>query len=463
MTADIKIPASAGGVGGGIKRANWLILGAILLYLAQVLPLLQTRWVEDESWQSIPAYSLITEGRIRNPTFMAADREFTTCVKPPAHTLLLAPVFKIFGVGVIQARLLSVLAGIGVIVLTFQLGRAFASAAVGVIASWLVAADNFIFLAGRSVRPEIFVALCGLLAMLLSLQASKNDSFIRAAFAGLAVGAAMLFHPNGLPLAFGAGALLFWHARIAIWKQRRVWGYIAGIFLLATSFWLWSHSTAIHRKAFVATYSRAEAVPLLIKFYTEAMRYQDFLGISNSRFSLPIPIPLRAHVVLLIMVSLIILAWKNRSLLGWLLLLISPYLLFWIYTINKTSRYFAVVTPLLAIVIAAALLALAKPRWFRVLIATGCVMCGLSQVAGNLLFLYLNRRANFAAVQKSLRQLIPTGESVYGAITFWPALYDRGYNAYDRLSFSEAIRTRQPHYLIINDRVMIKGQGLAAC
>ena len=442
-------------------KCQWLWLAlACVLFLGQTLPLLQTRWVEDESWQSIPAYSLITEGSIRNPTFAASDSEFSVCVKPPAHTLLLAPVFKTFGIGIIQARLLSVCAGVAAVILTFWLGCVLVSPAVGVLASWLVVTDNFFFIASRTARPEIFVTVCALLAMGLAIRSTENDSLIRAIIAGLAAGIGMMFHPNGLPLSLGAFALLFWQSRRAIWKTRRVWGYIVGVLSVVIVFWLWSHSTSLHREAFVETYSRGARVPWFTKLHAEVIRYKDFLGVSNLRFSLPIPIPLRAHIALLILLSLVVLAWKNRQLLGWLSLVIIPYLLFWLYLINKTSRYFAILAPLFAIAIAATSLALSKNRWLRIMAVASCILYGLSQTAGNALFLYKNRHADFLAVQKSLRAIIPAGESVYGAITFWPALYDRNYNSYDRLGFSEAIATRHPRYLILNDRVLVNGQGL---
>src|ERR1041384_6882651 len=108
----------------------WVAL-ACALFLAEELPLFQHRWVEDESWQSIPAHALLTEGRIRNPTFAETDTEYEACVKPPAHTFVLLPMFKWFGVGVWQARLPSLAAGLGVVVLTFLLSREMAGKAAG--------------------------------------------------------------------------------------------------------------------------------------------------------------------------------------------------------------------------------------------------------------------------------------------------------------------------------------------
>src|SRR5258708_6613022 len=128
-------------------RAQWLwVTFACLVFLAQALPLLQTRWVEDESWESIPAETFVREGRIRNPTFAQTDSEFQVCVKPPGHTLVLAPIFRWLGVGVIPARLPSVFTGLVAVVMTFVLGRQLAGPIVGALAAVLVATDNFLIL-----------------------------------------------------------------------------------------------------------------------------------------------------------------------------------------------------------------------------------------------------------------------------------------------------------------------------
>jgi hypothetical protein len=63
------------------------------------------------------------------------------------------------------------------------------------------------------------------------------------------------------------------------------------------------------------------------------------------------------------------------------------------------------------------------------------------------------------AVQRELRQLIPPRSSVYGAITFWMALHDYTYYSYDRMPFEYAIAQRRPEYLVLNDRVMVRGMG----
>jgi 4-amino-4-deoxy-L-arabinose transferase-like glycosyltransferase len=429
----------------------WVAL-ACALFLAQTLPLFEHRWVEDESWQSIPAHALITEGRIRNPTFADTDEEFAVTVKPPAHTLVLAPLFKFFGVGVWQARLPSLLAGLGVVVLTFLLGRKLLNPTAGVVAALLVATDNFLFLGARTARPDVFVTLCAAAAAVLAMQSRPLGS-------GLLVGAAMMFHPNGVASAVATGGLLAMQSGRQFWRDKRLWTFLAAVALIVAVFLAWSHSSPVHSEAFARTYGRAENVPLLTKLRSEPFRYADFLGFGNVRLNIALPVPARAHIAALALAAFGVLAWKDRSSFAVLVLLTAPYLLWWLYLINKTSRYFAIIAPFVAVALAAAVSVLMSRRKCKLAALGAAALIGLSQLAGNVFLLLQSRPADYPALQRQLRQLIPPGATVYGAITFWAALHDRAYSSYERTPLAYAIANRRPRYLILNDRVMVKGMG----
>ena len=66
--------------------AKWVLL-AIGLALFQVTVFPSARWVEDESWYSIPAHTYLVEGTLRNPTFAHTDLESKADVRPPAMPL----------------------------------------------------------------------------------------------------------------------------------------------------------------------------------------------------------------------------------------------------------------------------------------------------------------------------------------------------------------------------------------
>jgi hypothetical protein len=56
-----------------------------------------------------------------------------------------------------------------------------------------------------------------------------------------------------------------------------------------------------------------------------------------------------------------------------------------------------------------------------------------------------------------LRRVIPPGQTAYGTITFWMALRDRGYIAYERTTPAQAADQFNARYFITGDRVMENG------
>jgi hypothetical protein len=137
--------------------------------------------------------------------------------------------------------------------------------------------------------------------------------------------------------------------------------------------------------------------------------------------------------------------------------------LLWLISVqSKTIRYMAMLSPYFAIAVAMAAVSLSTSRAGKAIAASVCLLLAGSQMAGNAAFLYKFRGADYSQVRRELRALIPAGESVYGAITFWMALPDRDYMAYERTPFDQAVSRLHPTYLILNDRVMTGGMGTGA-
>lgn len=440
------------------KRNYWLIV-ACLLFMLEEAPIVQHRWVADESWYSIPGYTFLQQGMLRNPTFPGTDHEFHVDMRPPAMPLTLASSFAVFHTGVIQARLPSLIAGLVLVVLVYLLGTQLAGPAAGGVAAILVATDNFVFLSARTVRPEIFVALFSVAATLLYLRSRKTGSLIASILAGMSLGLAFDFHVTAIPAICSMALLLLFDSKYAIWKERRALGMLFGVLLLLAPFVVRTHLSPAHYAAYKEMYGRGERASTVEKLRGERIRYSDFIGLSSQRFNLPFRFPLRAHIAVAIVAALLVLYRYQRNNAYLMLLFIAPNLLFWLYLVNKSSRYFAVTAPWFALALACAAVALPKRRlWTWGAVAT-CTVVALSQVAGNAAFLYRARDASYGQVATSLRRLIGPQESAYGAITFWMALHDRTYYSYDRMPLDYAISCRHPSYLILGDRVMMHGSG----
>src|SRR5437867_12626523 len=83
-----------------------------------------------------PAYKLATQGVYGNDLFSGFYRTETYNYEyMPLYPLLVALSFKILGLGVWQARIVSVLCGLATLVLTFWLGRQLYDSTVGLVAA----------------------------------------------------------------------------------------------------------------------------------------------------------------------------------------------------------------------------------------------------------------------------------------------------------------------------------------
>src|SRR5512134_845271 len=119
-----------------MTRSRVLVLAAVLVwYAAATLPYLgdfppPTDWGEMEI--AATAHKLAAAGVFGNDLFAGfygAERHYYVFM--PLHPVLMAAAFKLFGLGVVQARLVSVAWGALVLVLTFLVGRRLASPSVG--------------------------------------------------------------------------------------------------------------------------------------------------------------------------------------------------------------------------------------------------------------------------------------------------------------------------------------------
>ena len=129
------------------KITYLILLGIIVLFLAQTLYNPTIRCVIDEPWVSVPAYTLITEGRLTlQPIFVSNQ----SLLWPPLLQLLLAPIYKIAGVGLIQGRILMIFFGLLAVILTFYTTRLLFNPSIALLATGFIAVDNIFFLASRT-------------------------------------------------------------------------------------------------------------------------------------------------------------------------------------------------------------------------------------------------------------------------------------------------------------------------
>jgi 4-amino-4-deoxy-L-arabinose transferase-like glycosyltransferase len=444
-----------------ILSPRMLLAVACLLFCFQQLPYFQSRWIEDESSYSDAAWTFAHDGRIHMSMFPPTDVASVADVRPPAMAIALGGMFRIVGLGVWQARLLPLLGALAAILVTYLLGAYLAGEWVGAVGALLVATDSLLFVAGRTTRPEGVEAFLNTLAALLFMVAMRRDSWMAALAAGLVAGLSINFHINGAiaPIAMALWAI--YEYGLKVWRKPVAWTFAFTAALCIVPYVLWINMDALHHRAYVEMRTLGTEIPFS-KFHGEIMRYSDFIGIGSSKLPLPIQVPVRAPVAMLIVASLGVLYVRNRRLFWYLGLFLAAHMGWWYYLANKNVRYTAVAAPLFALIVAAGCMSLASTPKHRKIVAALCLLYGAIGIAGNAYLVNRFKNADYVAVTAQLRQAVPEGATVYGANTFWLALHDRRYYSYDRSGFDYAIANLKPQYLILYDRVMMHGSGLGA-
>jgi len=154
----------------------------------------------DEPWLMERAYQVMRTGVPTQP-MLGLQHAYLLQV---GYGYLLAVWMSMFGVGILQARLLGVVLGLGIVLMVASIGRRTIDPLTGVSAALFLALDSN-FLGGvRNARtdiPSVFFVVAALAAYLLGRQRSRAAWF---ACSGACLGLAVLCHGN----AFWAGLIL---------------------------------------------------------------------------------------------------------------------------------------------------------------------------------------------------------------------------------------------------------------
>jgi len=425
--------------------------------LVQCAVLIHTRWVEDESWVSNEAWTLVQEGRVRMPIFPVDPRSGAD-VTLPVYPYSLGTGFAVFGLGIAQARAVSALFAMGVVGVVFLFALEIGGGLCAMLAALLAATDSFLVIAARTARPEAETAFLCWLAVLLCYRAIQRRSVKLAFAAGVAGGLGLMCHPLAVAFLAVLGLWFLVEYRWKVWRQPLVWVFFLVALAPVGPYLAWCFSDARHLACFRDMWISKAGEPLLERILGEGDRWRDFIGLSSQRVALPFPVPLRIHVPIVLAGAFLFLRRRNPKLALLFAVLLAVNVAFFFYMVNKGPRYLVMLSPLFAIVLAYFAAQRRNGPW-RHAGAAALLLVLVTQIAGNAYWLYKYRSANYPAVAAQLQRLVPPQASVYGIVTFWLALNDRTYYAYDRTPFSAAVEKLQPQYFILYDRVMMHGSG----
>ena len=448
-------PESTRGGAGAWFGSGWLY-AVLLLFLLQTLPFLSYRWVTDESWYAGTGYSIAHGHGIADPAIGPNDMENHFAARPPGTAIVQGGFFKLFGVGASQARLGSVLAGFVVVLVTFWLMREEFGEEAAAVAALLVATDNLMVLTSRTARPESLTTMAIVLGMFAMKRYADRRGYAWAFLSGVLMAMGAMFHVVLGGYMFSLGLL----AMAIDWRKGRfplagALTYTAGVAAGLAPYVLWIRSAPLGVQAFRREFlSRANESSLLLRLIGEKRRYVDLIGLNMLHGHGLEAVPARLPIPMLFLFACYLL-WRFRR--SWFyveMVLLLPTLGWLVYMVFKSSRYMAILAPLFAMAIGAAV---AATRDRRLLHKTMLALAGLAVVAqfgANLVLLRAARTANFTRLTEELRRIVPAGQPVYGTITFWLAFPDRLFVSYERTNPWMAANVYHVRYFIVGDRMM---------
>ncbi|MCC7370053.1 MAG: glycosyltransferase family 39 protein [Chloroflexi bacterium] len=177
------------------------VVALIALYVVVLMPGL-TRWpplINDEGREA----NLFWAAARVDPTAerMNAHRGFSTWGNGGLQGATAALIFRLFGLGVFQLRLTSLLWGGLVLLLIYWVGRRYWNRRVGLAAAALMAISNPFLVATHTLRPDIQVVAIVLGALLLAeraLDSARRRPLVYAFLSGLLLVLVVDTHPNGI-------------------------------------------------------------------------------------------------------------------------------------------------------------------------------------------------------------------------------------------------------------------------
>jgi 4-amino-4-deoxy-L-arabinose transferase-like glycosyltransferase len=182
------------------------------------------RPTQDEAQIAAPGYKLATQGIYGQDLYTGYyDSERYVYEFMPLHSLLLGLCFKLFGMGMWQARLVSALCGLVTVLLTYELGRRLYDSATGLLAAAILCVARLSlepYMSGiplldfaRVIRYDIVVPIWVLASCICFYRAHARGSRLGYAAAGALAGIATLSHVYGAFVVAVFAAVLFWERR----------------------------------------------------------------------------------------------------------------------------------------------------------------------------------------------------------------------------------------------------------
>jgi 4-amino-4-deoxy-L-arabinose transferase-like glycosyltransferase len=458
------------------------LLVLTLLTAALLLPGLERvpRTFHDETWaEAMAGYTLAFEGRSRNPGLMGWGGCHEYFIQPRLFpAVVAAPVYRVFGYGLLQSRAIAALFGLLLILGVYAAVRRLFGPVAATAISVLTLVDPWFFLTARQFRAEVFVSALLWWAFALLLAGARHGRRRWMLGGGALLGLSAWTHPNstvfGLAFVVALTVMIGWRRE---WLKRLGWAVLSAALALAPYV------------AYVGYVESVSDVRWLEQIHPQrrgayARPIADVLASEELRWGYFLRLPWRTPLLVLYLIGAgLALARGTRADRFGLLFVVLSVLLMPLIVAAAWPRYLVVLTPALAVLVWRMLPVRGGLLWVErgrgLLGSRAAAKVGTAAVLGvfapmtagaTAVLAWSQRTADFGSLAQRVSAVIPPRARVMGNLMFWLVLHDRDFIASfppnfeidwpDESGALEHIRTYRPEYLLQESSLFNTSSGL---
>ncbi|KAF5058791.1 Dolichyl-phosphate-mannose-protein mannosyltransferase [anaerobic digester metagenome] len=419
----------------------------------------------DENWFINPAYDLAMFGKMGTSMIYGSYNIANfTYWQPPVFILLMATSFKLFGFGVLQARMVSVFLGFLTVLFTYQLGLKLYNKKIGLLASLAMISNPLFFMVSRNARMEIAVACFTIIALyciFLVLKESKLGYYFASAFFAML---ALLSHPNGI-IAILSVVIIILAEKIKLKTLKfnlnfnEIIVFISGVILPLIPYALYiSLDVAAFKGQFMGNIATSPSNPLS-NILVEPTRYINLFSWLSHYNGLGLAFIVLALTVFLTVLGLYYLFRERKFSENFLLIVLMVNIaVFSVLVYHKYFIYLGLTIPYLSIIMAVTLKDKINFKMNKKGVMSVIIICSwIMLIMGNCIFLtsFLEKTKdyNYMGIEYEVQKYIPPGSVVVGDHNYWIALHDE-YKYYGRENVnktSEMMMDLKAEYLLFDN------------
>ncbi|MFH1453379.1 MAG: glycosyltransferase family 39 protein [Armatimonadota bacterium] len=428
-------------------KINWKFLAVLLffvLFYSFALSKYPLVWV-DEPWLAELSWNMARHGQFTSSTFTGYFSYDILVIPYLGYHLLLSLVFKLFGLGVIQARLLSLISSFFILIVVYHITKLLYkdNKNAGIIAMCFLIANPIFFQCARQSRQEALIALFIVSAFYFMARGIKEQKLYNYFICGAFIALSFLSHYNGLIAGVTMFLIILFH------NKKAVLVYTAGalLFVLPYILFILVNFQLFKEQMLIQCGDRILFIPYLFKnLINEYIRWM------HPSLIIPLIIGVSA------LIYLIITNYKKQS------LLINYIILFYVLlalidSARKPFLYLNLIFPFLAIAAAIAFFEIYKKRKVLATVSLIILLIGSGIFLPYKLFKYLH--SDYYGVINKFKKEIPQGSVVIGIPTYWFGIDDYyKYRSYDLIyhnakiyntDYDKALKLIKGDYIIYDE------------